>query len=584
MCLSVVSRWVIVTWTVVHLITPLQTIAQIAYTWKGGSGNWSSPENWTPPGVPGPEDVATVASGTVLVNSAAIVGTLNFSGGSFQGDGVPVLTVVHGGSWSGGTISNMRLSLSPACVFSLDGAAKTLVGGVITNAGTLAWTSGQLNLENNATFHNLLGALTDVQSDVQVLQSGAGTSTFRNEGTYQKSAGLGTNSIQIVSVINHGVLQASRGTIRIEASSLAATGVGNQFHAEADAGVVVTRSISANSFDGTSFSGPGVKAIATSGGNVTFARTIVGTNLQLVAGDYLGAAEFQGAIDWIGGSMSAKITIPNGSTLNLRGTSPKSLMTGAITNNGSVIWTGGQFNLENNATFHNSPGALVDVQSDVQVLQTGGGTSTFRNEGTYRKSSGTGTNTIQIVSFQQAGVLEIDRGFILVAGNLAPTPQSRLRLGIGGAIPGAEFGQLQVSGNLELSGALDVSLAEGFSPVEGQSFQVVSSRTRSGVFGVVMGSAIGGGLFLNPVYSGTGVRLTVVDATPTFSNPTWSAGEFHATLHGVAGGNYRVNASTNLVDWQPLETKVIPGSGVAEFDDASSSLIPARFYRAAFLP
>jgi hypothetical protein len=64
--------------------------------------------------------------------------------------------------------------------------------------------------------------------------------------------------------------------------------------------------------------------------------------------------------------------------------------------------------------------------------------------------------------------------------------------------------------------------------------------------------------------------------SPTLSNTS----AFQFSLTGVAGMNYAVQSSTNLVDWTTLQTNPAPFT----FTDAPASLSPQIFYRAIALP
>lgn len=55
-------------------------------------------------------------------------------------------------------------------------------------------------------------------------------------------------------------------------------------------------------------------------------------------------------------------------------------------------------------------------------------------------------------------------------------------------------------------------------------------------------------------------------------------GLFHVQWQGSAGQTYRLDASTNLVDWVPLLTTNAPG-GLLDFTDPASATLPRRFYR-----
>jgi hypothetical protein len=233
---------------------------------------------------------------------------------------------------------------------------------------------------------------------------------------------------------------------------------------------------------------------------------------------------------------------------------------------------------------YNQAGALFEVQFDGTMIQNVGGTSIFRNEGTYRKSDGTGTNTINIVSFVQLGHLEFLTGVIRLVGNHSLGGSSTLKTLIGGTTAGTQFGQIQVSGSVVLAGTLGLGLTNGFVPNTNQTFQIITAGSRNGVFAGTTGSALGNGLYFTPAYLANGVRLDVVDGTARMTNAAVVNGRFQLQLLGTVGGRYQIDASTNLTNWASISTNLIPGSGFTNFIDVDSVLFPRRFYRALFLP
>jgi hypothetical protein len=44
-----------------------------------GTGNWATPSNWTPPGIPGQQDTVTVASGTATLSDSTTLGSLRIT-------------------------------------------------------------------------------------------------------------------------------------------------------------------------------------------------------------------------------------------------------------------------------------------------------------------------------------------------------------------------------------------------------------------------------------------------------------------------------------------------------------------------
>jgi hypothetical protein len=71
------------------------------------------------------------------------------------------------------------------------------------------------------------------------------------------------------------------------------------------------------------------------------------------------------------------------------------------------------------------------------------------------------------------------------------------------------------------------------------------------------------------------------NATPTLTiESSSSSGQFQFYISGVTGLHYSVEASSNLFDWEPLETNISSFT----FVDTNSSAFPQRFYRSVFVP
>jgi hypothetical protein len=54
-------------------------------------------------------------------------------------------------------------------------------------------------------------------------------------------------------------------------------------------------------------------------------------------------------------------------------------------------------------------------------------------------------------------------------------------------------------------------------------------------------------------------------------------------LRGQVGGNYIIEASTDLVHWTPL-ANAINTNGTLQFSDTNAPNFPMRFYRARLIP
>jgi hypothetical protein len=114
-------------------------------------------------------------------------------------------------------------------------------------------------------------------------------------------------------------------------------------------------------------------------------------------------------------------------------------------------------------------------------------------------------------------------GLLSISGNYTQTAAGVLDLGVGGANAGTDFDQLAVGGTATLGGTLNVSLINGFEPVPGDTFQVLTFGARSGDFVLENGMDLGGGLRLNPQYDNTSLALVTTGANAAPPGPRASA-------------------------------------------------------------
>jgi len=78
-------------------------------------------------------------------------------------------------------------------------------------------------------------------------------------------------------------------------------------------------------------------------------------------------------------------------------------------------------------------------------------------------------------------------GVITITGNYAQAPAGTLNIELGGLTAGTQYDQLKISSTATLSGTLDVSLIGGFAPGSGNSFQVMTYGSRTGLFAIIDG-------------------------------------------------------------------------------------------------
>src|SRR5207244_3201242 len=164
---------------------------------------------------------------------------------------------------------------------------------------------------------------------------------------------------------------------------------------------------------------------------------------------------------WTGGAMngSGRTIIPASATLTIANPSFLTINNRTLDNQGTTFWTGtGNINL-NAAVITNRSGALFNLQNAASIFFVGG-SPRFENAGTFRKSVSTGTTTIGgSVSFTNYGTVDIQSGVLAANGGYVSSSNAVLNCALSGTTPGANFGQLQVSGSVTLNGTLSFNLA-----------------------------------------------------------------------------------------------------------------------------
>ena len=296
--------------------------------------------------------------------------------------------------------------------------------GILTNAGTVKLVSGNLFLRGatcNAgaigELMNLPGALLDLQTNVNIDTCG-GTELLVNQGTVRKSGGTGTSTIYPI-LNNSGLVDAQTGSISINGGDTAgSTGV---FQTEAGATLAFINNFTA--YSGVQFTGVGTNSIT--GGTFTLNGLVTISNLTLAGATLAGTNGIvAGALTWTGGfiGVGSTLTVATNGTLALAGDNGTDYpLLGILTNAGTVKLVSGNLFLRGalcNAgaigELVNLPGALLDLRNDVNV-DSCNSTELLVNQGTLRKSGGTGTSTINPI-LNNSGLVDAETGTISING------------------------------------------------------------------------------------------------------------------------------------------------------------------------
>lgn len=505
-----------------------------------------------------------ISGGTLFLNSNISLAQLEVSGGVLAGGGnLSVNTLFN---WSGGKISGAGNLLLNGTTQISGGSAKELDGRTLTNAGNAAWSgAGNILLRNGAVLLNQPGAVWDIRNDSWIDSTGGGGGSFSNMGSILKTAGSGAAVIE-VPFTQQGSVNVSSGILRITRNSSCSGNI----HTAATGEVQFSQG--AHVFEGLALGGGGTVRFSNVPVVVNGAGMVVESGVTLVmtglAGSLSGEGDvtINGKFNWERGTISGNGVLRVNGVWNLNGSGGCILDGRMLELHGTAQWSGsGDLRLRNFANLHIRPGATFTIQNNAQLgyLTPNGGS--INNAGAVRKVSA-GLSSIN-VSFQNEGLLEVQAGTLKfglgltnapsgtirgngaldvssavsfnnygvvapgglfspgtlsVTGNYPQSASGRLKIKLGGLVPGSGHDRLAVSGAAQLDGVLQVSLANNFAPAPGDQFQVLSYTSCSGLFSSIDVSAISNHATIDHAYTPNALVLTVT----SFSNqPPVALGE-----------------------------------------------------------
>jgi hypothetical protein len=71
----------------------------------------------------------------------------------------------------------------------------------------------------------------------------------------------------------------------------------------------------------------------------------------------------------------------------------------------------------------------------------------------------------------------------------------------------------------------------------------------------------------------------IASGPPVITSFAYVAGQFQVRFDGLAGGNYTLQASSNLVQWVGITNLIAPTNGSYQVQDPAAATFPHRFYR-----
>ena len=445
--------------------------------------------------------------------------------------------------------------------------------------------------------------LTDIAFIQELI---GGTSTFRNDGTFNKSGGETTTTIRNgLAFLNNGTVNVDAGTLELP-SGTSSTGT-----FAIDGGTTLIFAGSYTMDAASSVSGAGavqfaVGPVAVNGAYaITGVTTVSGTvafntETRLTKLDLSGTLTGTGhvtvgtALNWTSGTMSGNgtTTVASTVTLTMSGNSSKFLSSRTLVNDGTATLSGGILEVRDSALIDNN--GVWNVTDITEIRELIGGNSAFRNDGTFNKSgagttttignglSFTNNGTVNVASgtlqlavggtstgdwdVASAGVLKVVTGSYLFdggtdvtgAGMVVVTNNGTLNVGdaaadvvnISNLRVGADFGQgtVTATGTLHVSGAMDLGFNSGTGDLGGSGDVTIGGLftwfrgTMSGSGTTCTTSANGGILFQGPFG-----RVTIADGRHFDNNgtATWADGAFEFKNGAVFNNNGTLDIQVN---------------------------------------
>jgi hypothetical protein len=167
-------------------------------------------------------------------------------------------------------------------------------------------------------------------------------------------------------------------------------------------------------------------------------------------------------------------------------------------------------------------GAATSFNLGGSYTQTAGtttvdGTITVPSGITLQKGSLVGKGTVaaavtSTAATVTAGDSSTKPGTLVISGSYTQQAKGGLDIYVGGTAAGT-FGDLAVSNGVSLGGTLTIKLVNGFMPVVGDTFTILTGSAISGTFATVKGTGINSSEHFEVSYSSTAVTLTVVSGS-----------------------------------------------------------------------
>jgi RHS repeat-associated protein len=439
--------------------------AECTNTWTGSAeGTWTTAANWSAGHVPTETEVACIGPGnTVKVTSGTNkVGVVQGEGGVVLSSTLEVMSTTDASDIGTLKLASSAILRGPATLKvsssmtvtgepKLQGAGSTVVkpgatatvepsyymrleGRRLINEGTFTVDpkEGEIMVNEGAEILNKGTFNANSEQLVVIGVYGAG-GTFVNEGTFQKTTGTGSSTVEI-KFENKGTVDAQTGKLAFKSGgSSNASGQWKSSEGSEIRFIGGTHSMKESSLAG---------AVTVTSSSTLAAESVSGALSQMKV-DSSGTLDIQGGSVTVGtlnlaqgGIVKGAGTLNVSSSLNwtaegyMRGAGSTVILPGAtattsnnyyariekrrVVNEGTFTAKEGEIMVNEGAEFLNTGtfNANADALSTIGVYGAGG---TFVNEGTFRKTAGTGTSTIEM-KFENKGIVDVQTGKLNVKG------------------------------------------------------------------------------------------------------------------------------------------------------------------------
>ncbi|HET7039719.1 MAG TPA: hypothetical protein VFH97_07515, partial [Gemmatimonadales bacterium] len=293
----------------------------------------------------------------------------------------------------------------------------------------------------------------------------------------------------------------------------------------------------------------------------------------VAAGLEVGTLDNAGIV-MVGGDLPASITVAGGTFVNGQSgdvtvlptglpTGPTHLLNAVLSNQGRLT-AAGNLTVNGGATAAHTNAGAITVAAGQTLTVTGG---TFSNLAGNPQVGippgvigGEGTLDVTGTTFSNSGTVApgFSPGNLTVAGPYGTGRTGLVEIELGGTTPGTGHDRLQVNGAAAFGGVLSFLPFADFIPSAADSFQVLTFGSASTRFSTVTPLDLGGGLFLDTLWSPTDLSLVARRVIPLPANPidlaiSSGSGRVYALMQLPTGGAASIVAIDGTTH-QPLDT------------------------------